>query len=113
MSAEVVTGFFCADYFSDFLVPGSKPGTSHRVSLGGLSAHCSCPAFQFFRGPEMERTCKHIAYVWEHACLWNEQWCEGKADDLDPVAGSCDYPTVQGESCPHCGGPVCPVKIAV
>lgn len=114
MPAEEAIGLFCADYFSDFLVPSSKPGKTYRVSLGGISSvHCSCPAFEYWKGPEMDRTCKHIAYVWEHACLWNEQWCEGKAGDLRPIPDSCDYRTVPGETCPVCGGPVCPVRIAV
>lgn len=114
MPAEEAIGLFCADYFSDFEVLGSKPGVKYVVSLGGTTfAHCSCPAFAFFKGPEQDRTCKHIAYVWEHACLWNEQWCEGKKADLKPVAGTCDYRTVPEEKCPHCGGPVCPVRIAV
>lgn len=112
MSAEIVTGRFCADYFSSFEVPGSR-GNTYVVTLGGTAADCTCPAYKFFRGPEYDRTCKHIAYVWEHACLWNEQWCDGKEDDLSPVAGSLTYDTIPGEVCPHCGGPVCPVKIAV
>ena len=114
MPADIQTGFFCADYFSDFHVPGSKPGVVYTVSLDGTSGvNCTCPAFQFFKGDPSERTCKHVAYVWQHACLWNEQWCDGKADDLDPVPGSCHYQTVPDEACPKCGGPVCPVKIAV
>jgi hypothetical protein len=65
MPAEEAVGLFCADYFSDFEVPSSAdPRIKYRVSMGGISSvHCTCPAFEFWRGPEMERTCKHVTYV--------------------------------------------------
>lgn len=111
MPAEIVTGRFCADYFSVFDVPGSK-GAMWHVVMNGTEASCDCPAFRYFKGDPWDRTCKHITYVWDHACLWNEQWCDGKADDLEP-AESTGYPRIPGATCPACGGPVCPVKIAV
>lgn len=117
MPAEIVTGRFCASWFSDFYVPSSSSQAIYKVSMGGTShVHCTCPAFRHFRGAEYDRTCKHIAEVFAGACLWNEQWRSGpESGEITcwPIEGSCDYQMVPGESCPTCGGPVCPVKIAV
>lgn len=104
MPAEIVTAGFCADYFAIFEVTGSK-GDIYRVELFGMDGHCSCPAWKY------RKDCKHMQYVWDHACLWNPQWYSGGADDLQPVE-YLDEDRHFGE-CPHCSGPMVPVRIAV
>lgn len=111
MPAEIVTGRFCANYFSLFKVPGSKPGVTYTVCLDGGT--CTCLAYQYFRGEEHDRTCKHVTLVFRSVCTWNEQWGEGRENLFQPVPDSRNYPVIPGETCPGCGGPVCPVKIAV
>lgn len=114
MPAEIVTGEFCASYFGEYRVPGSKLGTVYTVShWGSGAAECTCPAFKFFKGADHDRTCKHVEYVWQHACMWNCQWFDGN-EVVDLTAETFLYgPPIAGRSCPNCDGPVVPVKIAV
>lgn len=111
MPAEIVTCHFCADWFSSFVVPSSRGGNSYRVHFQqGFGAVCECKAYEYSK----DKTCKHVRYVMEHACLWNEQWYSGGDRTLRPEPDSLvGYPIISGATCPQCGGPVCPVRIAV
>lgn len=110
LSIEVVG--FCADYFAAFMVPGSR-GNLYRVELYGGEgpATCECPAFKFHKGEIYDRTCKHIEYVWQNACLYNPQWHDGGPRKIKPME-YLDEARLYGE-CPCCGGPMVPVRIAV
>lgn len=115
MSYDIEAAVFCADYLGVFMVPASNGKDKYTVTLSGPEggAHCDCMAFKYFKGPADERTCKHIKQVWDEACLWNPQWHEGGPDTIDPVAHVDVSRFVPGQSCPECGGPVFPVRIAV
>lgn len=109
MPAEIVNSAFCADYFAVYLVPSSKKGQPpYEVTLAGGegSAYCTCPGFAY------RQNCRHIKYVWDHACLWNPQWHDGGPDDLHPVR-YLNEDQHHGGACPKCGGPMVPVRIAV
>ena len=106
MPAEITTGRFCADYFSSFRMMGDS-GIIYTVAVD----YCSCPAFQY--APEEDKTCKHTMRLFKIGCFWNEQWYDGGERLIKPEEGSCTYPIWEGEQCPNCGGPVCPVRIAV
>jgi hypothetical protein len=111
MPVEIITAEFCATYWGDYDVPGSKPGTSYRVSLLGSEgpAYCPCKAFQ--HSPPPAKDCKHVRYVWRHACLWNPQWHEPGPGALKPLTLSTR--TIENSECPGCGGPTVAVRIAV
>ena len=114
MGYEIVTGEFCASYYASYTVPGSKPDTEWHVSHDGiLPPHCDCPAFMYYKGDPWDRTCKHINYVWNHACMWNCQWHEGNKEITVKPDSIDEGNVIKGSSCPNCGGPVVAVKIAV
>ena len=113
--AQIETGLFCATYFAEYQIPGSRPGVSYRVVLGGgeAPASCTCPAFTYSKAPVFDRECKHIRRVHQQACMWNCQWHEGnRIIGLRPTeiwSGN----VVPDEHCPNCMGPVVAVRIAV
>jgi hypothetical protein len=109
MPAEIITSAFCADYDAIFHVPGSKPGTHWTVQTDGLQIYCDCPAYKF--APEANKHCKHADYVFAHACLWNPQWYDGGDRTIRPTHVTTR--TLASGSCPRCGGPVIPMRIAV
>lgn len=110
MPAEVITSVRCMDYESVFVVVGST-GTQYEVTCEGLMLHCTCPAFRYFKGPENDRECKHTKFVWRNGCFWNTQWYEGGTKQIRPMR--LNGREVPDEKCPHCGGPVVAVRIAV
>lgn len=114
MPAEIVTMADCASNYGVFHVPSdSNPHQHYVVVLNGSEgpAHCNCQAFKF--APEGAKDCKHVRRVWEQACLYNPQWRDGQSDPaLKPVQLTYDR-TIEGESCPACGGPVVAVRRAV
>lgn len=114
MPVDIVPGEFCATYFGSYDVPGSRPGvTYHVVHDGGEGpASCDCPAFKYFKGAVYDRTCKHIEYVWKHACMWNCQWFEGNPNPT-LVPTHINRPVLPNSHCPNCGGPTVGVRIAV
>ena len=112
MSCSIEVMEDCASAFGIYDVPGSRPGTTWRVELHGETyAHCSCPAFTYFKGDAMDRTCKHIRWVFDHACLGNQQWREAKENpEARPVGLTCDAFT--GNRC-LCGERLVAVRRAV
>ena len=116
MSVEIVTAAFCAQYFANYEVQGSK-GNVYTVTLnGGEGApFCTCPAFKF-SGGYGNQDCKHVKLVWDHACLANPQWKDPGPNDLAEngiTMISHDDHTIPGDVCVGCGGPTVPVKIAI
>lgn len=69
MSASIEMAEDCASNYGVYEVEGSK-GDTYTVALYGSEAggSCDCPGFKF-RGD-----CKHLAEVYEGACLYNPQW---------------------------------------
>lgn len=110
MPAEITTGPFCASWFADYVVPGSRPGVTYRVSINGTtSVHCTCPAFKFSR----DHTCKHVNAVMNQACMWNCQWHDGNSIiGLVPVVFD-ELSVIPNDRCPNCAGPTVLVRIAV
>jgi hypothetical protein len=125
MSAQVVIGRFCAQWFMSFNVQGSakEPYVVHFEE--GHGPHCTCKAFEHGKRDETGfKSCKHIEHVMKHACLWNEQWNDGGDRTLSPIPGSCTTSVVERRSwrlglgsgrhkCPKCGGPIIYRQIAV
>lgn len=109
MPAEIVTGEFCASYYGTYFVPGSK-GETYAVVMSGTGAHCTCKAFQF---SGESRSCKHIERVYAEACMWNCQWHDGNAPVMRKPDEVHAPHVIPNETCPNCGGPVVPVRIAV
>jgi len=117
MPAQVVSLRFCAQWFMTFEAPSrSSPGAHHVVRfVRGEGARCTCKAFEASsrrRSTHDLKECRHVGEVMRRACLWNEQWYAGGDRTLAPVASSLGQPTVAGDSCPECGGPVCLVRVA-
>lgn len=112
MGIDIIPAVFCADYWSTFDVPGSKGKVWQVDWVGGEGpAYCNCPAFKYSK--ETPQTCKHLDEVFKKGCFWNPQWCDGNTKEMRPRPDSCSRSTVIGEKCPHCGGPVVAVRIAV
>jgi hypothetical protein len=115
MSYDIVVMEDCASNYGVFQVPGSKAGTMYLVSLLGSEggASCGCAAFRFSKRPVYDRSCKHIARLWEGgACLYNPQWKDGTAKpEFRPVRYT--YEAFTGGHCPACGGPAVAVRRAV
>lgn len=98
----------CTNTWWSHVVPGSKTGTSYTVSFGPAQhGHvqydyaCTCKAYEFGGG----KYCKHIEAVknLNLRCGWNAE--------LEPTA---QVLTRDGEhKCPHCGGDVESIKVAV
>lgn len=98
----------CTNTSWSHAVPGSKLGTSYTVTFGPAQHgrvqydySCDCKAYQYNNG----KYCKHILAVKELKlrCAWNEE--------LEPTA---QVLTRDGEhKCPHCGGEVESIKVAV
>jgi hypothetical protein len=116
MSYDIATVGFCPQYFATFEVTGSKSNI-YQVTLDGAEgpAHCTCPAYAYSK--DDNRTCKHIAAIWKHGCLWNPQWKDAGPNDLDSVGtrltGTHGRPILQGERCHGCGQDCVAVRIAV
>jgi hypothetical protein len=108
MPAEVVVMYDCASNFATYEVPGSS-GNTYDVTLGGETyAHCPCTGFGF------RKDCSHVKYVWDHACLYNPQWHDGKENpDLVPKEYERTVGFNEKVRCPACGGPSVAVRRAV
>lgn len=118
MPAQIEPGEFCASYWASYEVPGSKPGTFYRVTLYGAEqrASCTCKAYEFACRRvawDDNPTCKHIDYVWKHACMWNCQWHDGNAEVTLKPKAYFSQNVIAEEKCPNCEGPVVAVLIAV
>lgn len=107
MSIDIVPARFCADYDATFEVEGSK-GAKYQVSWSGMSAHCTCKAFEFSKTDP--KSCKHCDLVFKKGCFYNPQWYDGGTRELKPVEWPADG---NSPRCPKCGGPTIVVKIAV
>lgn len=66
----------------------------HRITDAEYGFTCECKAFEFHPSKE----CKHIKEVKDLRCGWNAE--------MAPTFN--DHTT-----CPHCGGPVRPFRVAV
>jgi hypothetical protein len=106
---------FCPQHDAVFIVPGSAPGTRYRVSLGIEGAHCECRAFQYCKvEDESDRTCKHVALVRAHGCLYDPQGHDPGPNDLpDHGVEIVSQEGGYGEPCPGCGEDMLPVRVAV
>lgn len=107
MPADIVTMADCASNYGVYEVTGSK-GARYTVTLTGSEGmpHCTCKGFSF------RHDCKHVAAVYEGACLYNPQWHDAKEH---PTHRPVEYTYTQfaeGERC-TCGGPLVYVKRAV
>jgi hypothetical protein len=112
MSATIEIHQWCAGYDAQYEVPSFSGPGSYTVTIGGVTlGHCTCPAFEHWRGDPSDRTCKHIKYVFAHACLHNTQWYEGGDCTLKP--SKITSRTIPDSECPRCGGPEIPFKVAV
>ena len=98
----------CTNTSWDIEIPGSK-GAWYKVAFGHMPAThpvqydwtCTCKAYQYGGG----KYCKHIEAVKaaKKRCGWNAE--------LEPTA---QVLTRDGENvCPHCGGPVESIQVAV
>ncbi len=113
MPAEITSGRFCGSWFATYHVTGSK-GANYVVTLNGGESwpHCTCPAFQY--ADPNDKSCKHVRYVMDKACLWNCQWHDGnkRLGLLRPVE-VWSRNVIPRDRCPNCGGKVVAVMIAV
>lgn len=101
----------CPQYEAEYEVPGSS-GSTYRVILSLDGPHCECKAYQYCKD-EFDRTCKHIALVRSHGCLYDPQGREPGPNDLplqsvEIVSQKGGY----GEPCPGCGADMLPVRVA-
>lgn len=119
MPAQIVTGEFCSSYFGKYEVRSmTDPYKTYIVMLNGgeQPPSCTCPAFQHaLRRAAWDDTphCKHIDYVWTHACMWNCQWHEGNDPvELKPVA-IWSHNVIAESHCTNCEEPLVAVLIAV
>jgi len=113
MPAQLVPGEFCSSYFATYEVRSqSNALTVYTVSLWGSEAPalCTCPAYQY---SGERRECKHIDYVFKHACMWNCQWHTGnKPVELEPKSINTGS-VIPDSHCPNCNAPLVAVMIAV
>lgn len=105
---------FCPQYDAEFEVPGST-GT-YRVSLSLDGPHCGCRAFKYCKVEyESDRTCKHVALVRAHGCLYDPQGRDPGPNDLE--GQGVEILALRGggygEPCPGCGADMMPVRVAV
>lgn len=116
MPAQIETHTWCPQYWATFEVQGSR-GSVYVVQLSGTSNFtCTCPSYQYFKGPEYDRECKHTKLVWSHACLYNTQWKDAGPNDLEEhgiriVHYNNDQ--VPNDPCPGCNENMSPVRVAV
>jgi hypothetical protein len=107
---------YCPQHNAEFSVPGSG-GKTWSVTFDMDGRRCDCPAFQYYKcqaEDESDRTCKHVALVAAHGCLYDPQGGDLGPNDLSDqgikiVAHDGGY----GEPCPGCGDDMMPVRIAV
>ena len=104
---------FCPQYDAVFIVPGSTG--SYRVSLDIEGPHCECRAFKYCKvEDESDRTCKHLALVRAHGCLYDPQGRDPGPNDLpDHGVKILLQKGGYGEPCPGCGEEMLPVRVAV
>lgn len=118
-TATVATEGTCASWYSTFEIPSFNPKTpeaKYTVYMFGptRTGVCTCKAFRF-SGPK--RTCKHVDYINDHACLWSNDWRpEGFAlynptFRMYPVADTIALPSSASyiqelKMCPSCHGEV-------
>jgi predicted RNA-binding Zn-ribbon protein involved in translation (DUF1610 family) len=65
-----------------------------------MQPHCTCPAYKFSKG---EKTCKHIAQVYEQTCNWHQNY----SDEVQTEEQNAQH------KCPRCGGETVVVRVAV
>lgn len=112
LSIEVMG--YCPQHDATFVVPGSR-GARYRVRLGVYGTHCECRAFQYCKVDfEPDRTCKHVALIRAHGCLYDPQGRDPGPNDLSShgvkiVSQGGGY----GEPCPGCGADMLPIRVAV
>lgn len=111
MSIDVITMEDCASNYGIFQVESSKPNDPHYVTFYGSEsqAHCTCLSYKYSKS--LNKQCKHLALVFETACMYNPQWHDGNANpQLRPTGYT--YDRFSGNTC-KCGGPLVWVKRAV
>lgn len=101
----------CPQWTALYAVAGTGRD-SYRVHFEHGDNHCSCPAFRFFKGPDYDRTCKHIQLIETHGCLYHPQRDTGP-NDLVAQGVSVLHHQGSGSPCPGCGEPTVVVRIAV
>jgi hypothetical protein len=115
MPADIVVMADCQSNYGVYKVRSdSNRRKFYTVSFGGSEgpAHCTCKAFQY-SGPFGDQHCKHVERVWNGACMYNPQWCDGHQPvEFEPMDYNYNM-VVEGEQCPNCGGPMVAVRRAV
>lgn len=112
MSYDVVNMEDCASNFASYQVPGSS--STYTVTLGGESyVDCRQENGEKCKGFANRQDCKHIRYVYDHACLYNPQYHDGGPADLKPEYDERQPGFLADGKCPACGGPTVLVKRAV
>lgn len=112
MPAQVEVMRDCASNYGVYQIKASSGNLYYTVSFSGSEggAHCTCPAYRYSK--ELPPHCKHIDRVWNGACMYNPQWCDGhKPVEFKPI--TFNYDAFADEPCPSCGGPTVYVRRAV
>lgn len=102
----------CPQWTALYSVAGSGCET-HRVHFDHGDNHCSCSAFRYFKRPDYDRTCKHIAAIERHGCLYHPQRNTGPNDLASHGVTVLFHRGDTDEPCPGCGEPMVIVRIAV
>jgi len=109
LSIEVMRD--CASNFGIFRVESaSSKGKFYTVTFHGSEGQpfCDCPSYKY----SQDGHCKHIAAVWNGACMYNPQWCDGHKPVIHTPIGF-NYDAFADEPCPACGGKTVYVRRAV
>jgi hypothetical protein len=117
MPAEIVSAWFCADYWSEFVVTGSKLDI-YRVHWYGSEGKPSCynvTQNEPCKGMLNWGHCRHVDMTWKQGCFWNPQWYDGGTRQIKPVSRPQEAQRNLRHKifCPKCRGPVVAVRIAV